>query len=159
MAINYLIVEQQTTPPVNLPDILKELTQKFQLDNYQCRQRLTGRGMSVLTKGSREQLDKISLFLQLTTYTHWIVEPSKAGFVPLKIRNVQAYPERLIFGCQKKEVTFTKGATILAVFAEVSGKLIDKNVSQLLSSHAYRGKDNVRHLEQNKIHKTILYYE
>ena len=156
MAINYLIVEQQITPPNNLPDILKELAQKFQLDNYQCRQRLTGRGMSVLTKGTREQLDKISLYLQLTSYTHWIIEPSKNGFVPLKIRNVQAYAERIIFGCQKKEVTFTKGATILAVFAEVTGKLIDKSVAQLLSSHAYRGKDNVRHLDQNKIHKTIL---
>ena len=156
MATNYLIVEQQITPPENLPDILKELSHKFKLDNYQCRQRLTGRGMSVLTKGTREQLEKISLFLQLTSYIHWIVEPSKNGFVPLKIRNIQAYSERIIFGCQKKEVTFTKGATILAVFAEVTGKLIDKSVSQLLSSHAYRGKDNVRHLEQNKIHKTIL---
>ena len=156
MATNYLIVEQQITPPNNLPDILKELAQKFQLDNYQCRQRLTGRGMSVLTKGTREQLDKISLYLQPTSYTHWIVEPSKNGFVPLKIRSVQAYSERLIFACQKKEVTFTKGATILAVFAEVTGKLIDKSVTQLLSSHAYRGKDNVRHLERNKIHKTIL---
>ncbi len=156
MVTNYLIVEQHLKPPENLPEILKELTQRFQLDTYQCRQRLTGRGMSLLAKGNLEQLDKISVFLQQTGFTHWLVEPSKKGFVPLKISNLQINSERITFGCQKKEVAFPRGATILAIFAETTGELADKSVAQLLSSHAYRGKDDVRHLEQNKIYKIIL---
>ena len=152
----YLIVEQQQTPPENLPEILKELSQKFQLDIYQCRQRLTGRGLSLLTKGKRETLEKISEFLRGTGFIHWLVEPSKSGFVPLKVRNLQISSDRIIFGCQKKEVVFPKGATILAVFAETSGELADKSVKQLLSSHAYRGRDDIRHLEDKKVHKIIL---
>ncbi|NOQ42335.1 MAG: hypothetical protein GQ563_07545, partial [Desulfuromusa sp.] len=152
----YLIVEQQQTPPENLPEILKELSQKFQLDIYQCRQRLTGRGLSLLTKGKRETLEKISEYLQGTGFIHWLVKPSKSGFVPLKVRNLQISSDRIIFGCQKKEVVFPKGATILAVFAETSGELADKSVKQLLSSHAYRGRDDIRHLEDKKVHKIIL---
>ena len=154
--MNYLIVEQQQTPPENLPEILKNLSQKFQLDIYQCRQRLTGRGLSLLTKGKRETLEKISEFLQNTDYIHWLVEPSKSGFVPLKVRNLQVNSDRIIFGCQKKEVVFQKGAIILAVFAETTGELADKSVKQLLSSYAYRGRDNVHHLKENKVHKIIL---
>jgi len=156
MAINYLIVEQQLKPPENLPEILKILARKFRLDSYQCRQRLTGRGMALFAKGEREQLEKISAFLQETHFLHWLVEPSKSGYVPLKIRNLQLGSDRIIFGCQKKEVVFPQGATILAIFAETSGELADKSVTQLLSSHAYRGRDNVRHLEESKTHKIIL---
>ena len=154
--VNYLIVEQQQQPPENLPEILKQLSQKFQLDIYQCRQRLTGRGLSLLTKGKRETLEKISAYLQQTNYIHWLVEPSRSGFVPLKVRNLQVNSDRIIFGCQKKEVVFLKGATILAVFAETTGELADKSVKQLLSSYAYRGQDDVRHLKENKVHKIIL---
>ncbi len=153
---NYLIVEQQQKPPGNLPEILKELAQKFQLDIYQCRQRLTGRGLSLLTKGKRETLEEISDFLQDTNYIHWLVEPSKSGFVPLKIHSLQISSDRIIFNCQKKGVVFPKGATFLAIFAETTGALADKSVTQLLSSHAYRGRDDIRHLGENKVHKTIL---
>ena len=154
--INYLIVEQQQKPPEKLPEILKQLSQKFQLDIYQCRQRLTGRGLSLLTKGTLESLGKISEFLRTVGIAHWLVEPSKAGFVPFRIRNLQIHTERIIFGCQKKQVIFPKGATILAIFAEMTGELADKSVKQLLSSHAYRGRDDVRHLDEKKIHKIIL---
>ncbi|MCK5825932.1 MAG: hypothetical protein KAG93_02760 [Desulfuromusa sp.] len=154
--MSYLIVEQQQKPPENLPEILKELAQRFQLDIYQCRQRLTGRGLSLLTRGKRETLEKISAFLQRTNFTHWLVEPSKSGFVPLKVRNLQISSEQITFGCQKKQVVIPKGATILAVFAETTGELADKSVTQLLSSHAYRGRDDIRHLGENKIHNIIL---
>ena len=154
--INYLIVEQQQKPPENFPEILKQLSQKFQLDMYQCRQRLTGRGLSLLTKGQPESLGKISEFLRTAGFVHWLVEPSKAGFVPFRIRNLQIHKDQIIFSCQKKQVIFPKGATILAIFAEMTGELADKSVKQLLSSHAYRGRDDVRHLNEKKIHKIIL---
>jgi len=154
--LNYLIVDQQPKPPENFPEILKQLSQKFQLDIYQCRQRLTGRGLSLLTKGKFESLENISAFLRTAGFVHWLVEPSKAGFVPLRIRNLQIHTDQIVFGCQKKEVNFPKGATILAIFAEMSGDLADSRVKQLLSSHAYRGRDDVRYLDEKKIHKVIL---
>lgn len=152
----YLIVEQQPQPPENLAGILKELTQQFKLDPYQCRQRLTGRGLSLLARGQRETLEKISDFLQNTNYVHWLIEPSKAEFVPRKVRHLQISDEKIVFGCQKNTVIIPKGATLLAVFAEITGQLADKSISQLLSSHAYRGRDDIRHLDGDKVHKIIL---
>lgn len=152
----YLIVEQQQQPPENLSELLKELSQKHQLDIYQCRQRLVGRGLSLLSKGPREPLEKVSTLLQGFGFIHWLVEPNKPKFVPPRIRALQIDTEKITFSCHKKTVVFPKGAAILAVFAEMSGELADKSVKQLLSSHAYRGRDNVRHLEEHKIRKTIL---
>ncbi len=154
--INYLIVEQQLKPSGNFSAILKELAQKFQLDIYQSRQRLTGRGLSLLTKGKRETVEPIADFLCDTSINHWIVEPTKPGFVPPKLRHLTISSDRILFGCQKGEVVFPKGATVLAVFAETSGVLADKSITQLLSSHAYRGKDDIRQLHDSKIHKIIL---
>ena len=154
--ISYLIVEQQLRPPENFSDILQYLSQKFGLDIYLCRQRLTGRGLSLLSKGNRDTLQPIADYLQTIKIDHWLIEPTKPGFVPAKVRQLTINSERIIFACQKGEVIFPKGATILAIFAETSGTLADKSVTQLLSSHAYRGKDDVRHLNDSKIHKIIL---
>jgi len=152
----YLIVEQQQQAPENLPELLKELSQKHQLDIYQCRQRLVGQGLSLLTKGTQEMLAKISAPLEQYGFRHWLVAPSKPKFVPPRIRALEIGLQQVVFSCQKKQVVFPKGANILAVFAEMSGALADKSVKQLLSSHAYRGRDNVRHLEEHKIRKAIL---
>ena len=70
----YLIVEQQQQPPENLSVLLKELSQKHQLDIYQCRQRLLGRGLSLLNKGPREALEKVSTQLQQFGFIHWVIE-------------------------------------------------------------------------------------
>lgn len=152
----YLIVEQQQQPAENLPTLLKELAQKHQLDIYQCRQQLVGNGLSLLSKGPQATLEKLSCLLKEFAFRHWLVEPSKPQFVPARIRALQISNEKISFICLKKQVDFPRGATILAVFAEMSGQLAEKSVKQLLSSHAYRGKDNVRHLQEHKIHKTIL---
>ena len=152
----YLIVEQQQKPAASLPELLKELSAQHHLDIYQCRQRLVGRGQSLLAKGPREQLEKISPRLLQANYRHWLVEPSKPQYVPPRIRSLQINNDKILFNCQKKQVSFPKGGTILAVFAELSGLLADKSVTQLLASNAYRGRDDIRHLEEHKIDKIIL---
>lgn len=152
----YLIVEQQQQQSEELPELLQELAKNHHLDIYQCRQRLVGQGLSLLTKGSEEELQKISLPLQMAGFTHWLIEPSKPLFVPQRLRSLQVSNEKIRFICQKKSIDVAKGANILAVFAEMSGELAEKSVKQLLSSHAYRGRDDIRQLEQHKIHRTIL---
>ncbi len=154
--LTYLIVDQQRQQPENFSELLKELSQKHQLDIYQCRQRLLGRGLSLLTKDEPEQLEKISALLQTFGYTHWLTKPTKPQFAPRRIRNLQIDSDKIIFGCVKQQVCFPKGCSILAVFAEMSGTLADKSIAQLLASNAYRGRDDIRHLEEQKIFKIIL---
>lgn len=152
----YLIVEPQLKPADNLPELLKELSAKYQLDIYQCRQSLIGQGRSLLAKGAREQLEKVSQLLLDADYRHWLFEPSKPEYVPQRIRGLQIDSGAIVFDGQQQPVTFPRGATILAVFAEMSGALATKSVTQLLSSHAYRGRDDVRHLAEHKIQQAIL---
>ncbi len=152
----YLIVEQQLKPADSLPELLKQLSAKHQLDIYQCRQRLIGRGRSLLAKGARENLEKISPLLRKAKVCHWLVEPGKPQYLPSRILSLQIDDDKITFICQKKIVIFPKGATILAVFAEMSGELAKKSITHLLSSHAYRGRDDVRHLQEEKIRKIIL---
>lgn len=154
--MTYLIVEQKQSPPENLSELLKELSSRFKLDIYQCRQRLTGRGLSLLAKGKSEALEKITSVLQRYSYHHWVVEPSKPTLTPARIFGLTTTENQLEFQCRDKTVSFAKGATVLAVFADISGSLADKSDQQLLSSHAYRGRDDIRHLEEAKVHKTIL---
>ena len=151
-----LIVEQQTQPPANLPDLLKELAGQHQLDIYQCRQRLTGRGRSLLSKGELTALKKISPLLQEYGYRHWLVAPTRPRFAPMRLRGLLVKPDKITFNCQAKQVEFPKGGRVLAVLAEMSGALADQDLKQLLSSTAYRGRDNVRHLAAHKTYKTIL---
>lgn len=152
----FLIVEQQQHPAENLPALLQELAQQHGLDIYQARQRLVGRGLSLLQRGEREQLRQISPLLSENRITHWLVEPSQPEFVPQRLRSLTVEAEQIVFHGQQRSMTLAKGATVLAVFAEMSGALAEKSVSQLLSSHAYRGRDNVRHLQDHKILRTIL---
>lgn len=153
---SYLIVEQQQKEPEKLPELLKELSQQYQLDIYQCRQRLLGRGLSLLSKGPRERLQKVSDRLQGAGYLHWLLEPTRPKFAPARLRSLQIAHDKITFISQNKQLVIPKGANILAVFAEMSGKLAEQSVKQLLSSHAYRGRDDVRHLADHKVYKTIL---
>ena len=156
LAKTYLIIEQQQKPAENLPELLQELSIRYGLDIYQARQRLVGRGLSLLHRGEREQLEQISSLLGKNRIVHWLIEPSKPEFVPRRLRSLEVEAEQIVFHGQQRSMTLAKGATVLAVFAEMSGVLAEKSVTQLLSSHAYRGRDNVRHLEGHKILRTIL---
>ena len=152
----YLIVEQSTLPPEYVQSLLQLLATNFNLDIYLCRQRLLGKGLSLLTKGSLETLEKITLTLSEYKVACWLISPTKPAFVPQRIRSLQVNASSLSFGCQKKSVVFPKGSKVLAVFADLSGELANKSVKQLLTSHAYRGRDNVEHIQDGKIFQTIL---
>lgn len=152
----YLIVEQKQKAPETLPQLLKELSGKYKLDIYQCRQRLVGRGLSLLAKGGSESLEKVSGLLQRADYTHWLAQPSKPAFAPFKLRSIIVAEETIRLAGVEKKFTLCKGDRVLAVFADLSGALAEKSVQQLLSSHAYRGSDDIRHIEEEKAFKTIL---
>ena len=94
----YLIVQPKQKPPECLPGLLRELSQKYQLDIYQSRQRLIGRELSLLTKGPAERLKAISPLLLEAGYRHWLVNPSQPGFVPQRVLNLRIQSDGLVFG-------------------------------------------------------------
>ncbi|PLX96914.1 MAG: hypothetical protein C0622_13945 [Desulfuromonas sp.] len=152
----YLIVEQQQKPSEALPELIKELVHKHQLDGYQSRQRLVGRGLSLLTRGEKAALEKISPRLREAGYRHWIVTPRTPGFMPQRLRALKSDSEKILFGCQKQTFSYPRGGKILAVFADLSGNLAAQSVKQLISSNAYHGRDNLQHISEDKIIRSIL---
>ncbi len=154
--IYYLIVEQSAQPPEDFQSLLKQLAVNFKLDIYQCRQRLLGRGLSLLAKGPLDTLEKIALCLVDFNIAHWLITPSKPAFAPQRIKSLQKNTDNLSFTCLKKTVCFPKEAKVLAIFADLSGELATKSVKHLLNSHAYRGRDNIEHIQDDKVFQTIL---
>lgn len=153
---SYLIVDQKQNAPETLPELLKELSAKYRLDIYQCRQRLVGRGLSLLAQGQPEILENISTLLRQSGYTHWLTRPSSPGFAPFRLNSIRITENAILLVGVEKELIISKEDRILAVFADLSGSLAEKSVQQLLSSHAYRGRDNVRHITEEKKFRTIL---
>lgn len=153
---HYLIVDQVSQTPENFPELLKQLSEKHGLDIYQSRQRIIGRGLSLLTQGSGNQLEKIAATLAPTGLNYWLVEPTPPTFAPQRLRALQLSTGKITFSCQKSRLDLVQGMRVIAILAELSGSLADKSVKQLLSSHAYRGIDNIRHLDDDKIRQTIL---
>ncbi len=147
---SYLIVDQKQNAPETLPELLKELSAKYRLDIYQCRQRLVGRGLSLLAQGQPEILENISTLLRQSGYTHWLTRPSSPGFAPFRLNSIRITENAILLVGVEKELIISKEDRILAVFADLSGSLAEKSVQQLLSSHAYRGRDNVRHITEEK---------
>ncbi len=154
--VHYLIVEQQTPEPEFLPELLKELNHDHKIDLYQSRQRLVGKGLSLLAHGQAQRLESISDSLCTRKIGHWIFHPSKPTFAPQRLRSLEFSGTELRCSCLKSELTFSKGATVVAILAEMSGHLLDQNVKQILSSHSYFGIDNIRQLEDDKKIMTIL---
>lgn len=152
----YLIVEQQEKASNALPSLLQELAQKHRLEVYQCRQRLIGRGLALLGKGPPATLEKVSASLTSAGYRHWIVEPTQPDFAPQRIKGLGISNSEIIFQCHKDEISFPAGGSVLAILADLSGSLKEQSVKQLLSSHAYRGRDAVRNLSDDKVIRTIL---
>ncbi len=111
----YLIVEQKQKAPESLPELLKELSGKYKLDIYQCRQRLVGRGLSLLAKGGgSESLEKVSDLLQHADYTHWLAQPSKPEFSPFKLRSINLADHDIhLAGVEKKKLSSQKKIVFL----------------------------------------------
>ena len=151
-----LIVDQLPAATPALQDLLSRLHKEHGLDIYNCRQRLIGRGRSLLHRGDRSTLESLSPLLRQAGIRHWITAPTKPSFAPAIIRALQPKEDDLTFICQKKQVGFAKGDRGLAILADLSGKLVERSVHQLLSSNAYQGRDNLSHLSTEKIFKTIL---
>ena len=152
----YLIVTQSAQPPEGFQNLLQLLAQRFKLDLYQCRQRLLGKGFSLLAKGSQSDLEKISQPLSEYAISHWVITPTKPAFAPQRIKAITARTDALSFTCAKETIVFPAACKVLAIFADLSGELATKSVKHLLTSHAYRGRDHIEHIQDEKIFQTIM---
>ncbi len=151
-----LIVKKTAEGSDDLQDLLKILTAKFKMDAYSGRQRLIGQGISCFAQAPREKLEKIAGLLERYGVEHWVFEPTPPRFAPARVRSLSIGENALVFYAGENKVVLEKGARVLAILADLTGAVIERNIKRLLVQNAYRGSAAASQLEDDDIYKTVL---
>jgi len=153
---SHLIVQQSPQPPERFEEFLRLLFERHHLDMFHCRQHFLGRSLAQLAQGQHNEMEKISATLAESAHVHWLIDPVSPTFSPKRIYGLETSSSQVVFACRQEEVVFTKDVTVLAVLADVSGGLVDKLMARMLAGNAYRGRDAVRHEDQQQLLSMIL---
>lgn len=151
-----LIVRQRPVAHPELEVLLQELQERFGLDIYTARQKLTGPGLALFGRGAAGKTAKIAALLHLYGFLCWQIEPQKPAFVPDLLRSLEITETGVIFACQKGSVRLERGARVVGVLADLSGGLADKHVKRLLAQNAYRGSNALKVLSRDEMIRIIL---
>ncbi len=152
---SYLIVDQKQNAPETLPELLKELSAKYRLDIYQCRQRLVGRGLSLLAQGQPEILENISTLLRQSGYTHWLTRPSSPGFAPFRLNSIRITENAILLVGVEKELIISKEDRILAVLPIFPARW-PRRVSSNCCPATHTADETMSDISRKKKFRTIL---
>ena len=154
---NYqLIVRQRPAPGAQLDLLLETLHAEYGLDRYTARQRLLGDAHALFGKGPLEKSGKIRALLQHHGFPCWLIEARRPDFAPDRLRGLEIHPQYILFRCQKGEVRLDRASAVVAVLADISGTLAEKNVKRLLAQNVYRGSGAVAVLGQDEMRQAVL---
>ena len=151
-----LIVEQQSHPGPGMSDLLKELVSRHDLDGYSCRQLLLGPAEALLAKGDPVKLTKIKQTLTNYNIQAHLITPSPVSFPPILLSHIEASSNELKLHGREKTLVIPSRSRLLIVLAELSGNLVERNLSQILSSHRYSGNLESSGLPLETWQRTIL---
>lgn len=154
-----LIVNKVPSGTEGLESLPATLAQRFGLDAYAVRQSLLGQGIALLTTGPDEQLDKITPLLTAQGIEHWLVDPIPPRFAPARVQGFRLGDESLTFLTGDQEVTLDGESRVLAVLADLSGAVVDRDLKRLLVQNAYRGAAALSHLDDDELIKTALQHQ
>lgn len=138
-----------------LTPLIQQLSQMGQLDAYTVRQRLIGSGLAQLAKGSLEQLRPMANLLRQYRLKHWLVQPPTTELEPVTIKALTIEPEQITFHSNDSEIVLERGTPLLAIVADMSGKLAEKQIKRLLVHTTYHGSAPTAMNEQ-ELHQEIF---
>lgn len=151
----WLIVQPAAAADERLTSLLPGLS-GLGFDAYTARQRLVGHGTALLARGKRSLLEKAATLLHAHRFAHWLIAPTTPGWVPERIFALRVSEEAISFTCRNAEVAFPRGSRILAILADLSGKMPEKQLQRLLAQNAYRGVDYLSLGGEEEIYREIL---
>lgn len=154
-----LIVNKVSPGTAGLESLPATLAKRFGFDAFAARQRLLGQGIALLATGPDEQLEKITPLLTEQGIEHWLVDPTPPRFAPARVQGFRLGGESLTFLTGDQEVTLGGESRVLAVLADLSGAVVDRNLKRLLVQNAYRGAAALSHLEDDELIKTALQHQ
>lgn len=135
----WLVVDQQQTPPAELPELLNEIQRKWSLDPYTARQRLHGRGYALLLRGAADQLEPLLSLLTEYSIPARLLTPDYSVPSPLKLQGLRSSAATMTLLAANRELTIDRNIHVVAIFADLSGAVIENGMKQQLVRHAYQG--------------------
>ncbi len=151
-----LIVNKTTLQSEETTGLVADLTGKFGLDAFTVRQRLTGQGLGLFASAPLEKLEKVSALLGRHGLGNWIVDPTPPRFSPLRARGLEISGERIAFLAGDQQVVLERGDRVLAILADLTGTLVQRNLKRLMVQTAYLGADAAERLDEDESYKTVL---
>ncbi len=127
------------------------------LDPYTARQRLIGAGPALLARGPRAALERESAPLGEHRFPYRILQPTPPRFAPERVAAIELGGDTLTFVCAQSRVAFPRGASVLAVLADLSGEVVEKNLARLLRQNAYLGAGRMAHIARDELEEAILH--
>ena len=122
-----------------LEPLIQQLANVGALDAYTLRQRLIGSGLAQLAKGTAEHLHPLANLLRQHRIEHWLLRPTVPQFTPQRIKGLTIQPEQIIFHTTTDDLILEHGTALLAIVADMSGQLAEKQVKRLLVHTTYSG--------------------
>lgn len=153
---SYLIVEQRPGLDEPIETFVGGLGQGDPVDAFTARQRLIGRGLSLLACGSAPTLDSLLLKLNRQGIEGWRIEPRPPALIPLKLQSIQPTEETLHFDLGSSRLSLPRGARAIGVLADLSGSVAEKSLKRLMARKIYQGTDAVAPLEDEELKQAIL---
>ncbi len=151
----WLIVEPAPSSEPRVEEILPHL-ERLGVDPFNARQRLIGRGPALLARGKRSALEKIVGLLNEHRFVNWVVHPPPSRFDPHRLSGLEISSGTIIFACAGKSIVFPRGGRVLAILADLSGEVVEKNLTRLLRQNAYRGAGQIAHFSDQELQEAIL---
>ncbi|MDX9710737.1 MAG: hypothetical protein RBT64_14425, partial [Trichloromonas sp.] len=157
---NRLLIVNKVAPGAEgFESLPATLAKRFGLDAYAARQRLLGQGIATLATGPDETLEKMTRLLAEQGIEHWLVDPTPPRFAPARVLGFRLGGDSLTFLTGEQEVTLDGESRVLAVLADLSGAVVDRDLKRLLVQTAYRGADALSRLDDDEIFKTALQHQ
>lgn len=154
-----LLVNKLSSGTEGLESLPAALAKRFGLDAFAARQRLLGQGIALLATGPDETLVKMTPLLAEQGVEHWRVDRTPPRFAPARVQGFRLGGESLTFLTGEQEVTLDGESRVLAVLADLSGAVVDRDLKRLLVQTAYRGADALSRLDDDEIFKTALQHQ
>lgn len=156
-ANTYQLLVRQTLPSnPQMEILLQTLMQRFGVDAYTARIRLTGSGKALFAAGSREQTGRLAELLRTHGYQCWVIQRSAVAFTPVRMQSMRSAADRLDLSGHDQSLSLPRGASVVAVLADLSGKLEERMLQRNVVQRRYKDARHVTSMADEKMMEAVL---
>ncbi len=150
-----LLVRQLAGDHPQLQELLEELPSWLKLDGYQLRQRMVGWALGMLARGGQDELEPAARLLARAGVRCWLVPEPQAPPALDPLRAIEVRPDAVLLCGRNARVAVDAGVRILAVLGDVSGRLVQRQLKQLMAARIYQGRDQIPGMDVREKLRTI----